>query len=133
MTILQQRLGNGLAFPVRPNPVRGALDYHQGARKVRESIELILMTEPGERVMRPDFGCGLRQFLMEPNTVATRSRLERTVTRSLELFEPRINLLEVRATPGDEPSLVNLSIRFEHRLDGSEGVLVYPFYLEAST
>jgi phage baseplate assembly protein W len=132
MTIMQQRLGRGPAFPVRPNAVRGALDYHQGTRKVRESIELILMTEPGERVMRPDFGCGLRQFLMEPNTVATRSRLERTVVRSLERFEPRINLLEVRANPGDEPSLVNLSIRFEHRLDGSEGVLVYPFYLEES-
>lgn len=132
MTILQQRLGRGPAFPLVPNPVRRALDYHQGSRKVRESIELILMTEPGERVMRPDFGCGLRRFLMEPNTVATRSRLERTVTRSLELFEPRINLLDVRATPGDEASLVNLSIRFEHRLDGSEGVLVYPFYLEAS-
>ncbi|MDH3299300.1 MAG: GPW/gp25 family protein [Acidimicrobiia bacterium] len=132
MTILQQRLGRGPAFPLVPNPVRKSLDYHQGSRKVRESIELILMTEPGERVMRPDFGCGLRRFLMEPNTVATRSRLERTVTRALELFEPRINLLDVRAIPGDEPSLVNLSIRFEHRLDGSEGVLVYPFYLEAS-
>jgi len=131
VTILQRRLGQGLAFPIVPNPVRGSLDYHQGSLKVKESIELILMTEPGERVMRPSFGCGLRQFLMEPNTIATRSRLQRTVTRALELFEPRINLLEVRATPGDEPSLVNLAIRFEHRLDGSEGVLVYPFYLEA--
>lgn len=131
MTVLQQRLGRGLGFPIVPDPVRGSLRYHQGSLKVKEAIELILMTEPGERLMRPEFGCGLRQFLMEPNTVATRSRLERTVTRALEQFEPRINLLEVRAAPGNEPSLVTLAIRYEHRLDGSEGVLVYPFYLEA--
>ena len=130
MTILQERLGRGLGFPIAPDSVLGALPYRAGTEKVRESIELILLTEPGERVMRPGFGCGLRQFLMEPNTIATRSRLERVVTRSLELFEPRIDLKEVRATPGDDPALVLLAIRFEHRLDGSEGLLVYPFYLE---
>jgi phage baseplate assembly protein W len=78
------RLGRGLGFPVSPDVVRGALTFRSGAEKVRESIELILRTEPGERVMRPRFGCGLRQFLMEPNSVATRARLERTVAAALE-------------------------------------------------
>lgn len=124
------RLGRGLGFPVRPDVVRGALAYRTGAEKVRESIEIILRTEPGERVMRPRFGCGLRQFLMEPNTVATRARLERAVTAALEAHEPRITLQQVSATPGDDPAVVHLTIRYEHRFDATEGLLVYPFYLE---
>lgn len=124
------RLGRGVAFPVRPDVDRGMLGYRSGAEKVRESIELILRTEPGERLMRPRFGCGLRQFLMEPNTVATRARLERTVVAALEAFEPRISLRQVSATPGDDPSLVILTVRYEHRFDSTDGLLVYPFYLE---
>jgi phage baseplate assembly protein W len=124
------RLGRGLAFPVSPDVVRGSLSYRSGAEKVREAIELILRTEPGERIMRPLFGCGLRQFLMEPNTVATRARLQRTVAAALEEYEPRVALQQVTATPGDDPALVHLTIRYEHRFDATEGLLVYPFYLE---
>ncbi len=130
MSTVVEHLGRGVGFPVRPGPVRADLAYRAGAEKVRESMELILRTEPGERLMRPQFGCGLRQFLMEPNNVATRARLERVVQRALESYEPRIRLRSVTATPGDEPSLVHLTIRYEHRLDQSEGLLVYPFYLE---
>lgn len=130
MNAAQTRLGRGVGFPVRPQLDRGALTFRSGAEKVRESIELILRTEPGERLMRPRFGCGLRQFLMEPNSVATRARLERAVTTALEAFEPRIVLRQVAATAGEDPSLVILAIRYEHRFDATEGLLVYPFYLE---
>ena len=129
-SIVEQRLGRGVGFPLGPDPVRGDLQYRSGAQKVREAIELILRTEPGERLMRPRFGCPLRQFLMEPNSVATRSRLERAVTDALTAFEPRIKLTQVVASPGDDPALIHLAIRYEHVLDGAENVLVYPFYLE---
>jgi phage baseplate assembly protein W len=125
------RLGSGWAFPVHPRPVTGDLPYASGAEKVREAILLVLRTEPGERVMRPTFGCGLRRFLAEPNTVGTRARLVRQVTAALETWEPRVRLREVTATAGDDPSLVLLTIRYEHARDGSQGVLVYPFHLEA--
>ena len=131
VSIVEQRLGRGVAFPVRPDAVHGAVGFRSGAEQVRQSIEVILRTEPGERVMRPRFGCPLRQFLMEPNTVATRSRLERAVRGALEAHEPRIELTQVVAGPGEEPSLVHLAVRYRHRIDGSEGLLVYPFYLEA--
>jgi len=124
------RLGRGVGFPVAPDVVRGALVHRSGAEKVRESIELILRTEPGERVMRPTFGCGLRQFLMEPNSVATRARLERVVAAALDTWEPRITVTELTALPGDDPAMVVLSIRYRHLFDAVEGVLVYPFYLE---
>jgi phage baseplate assembly protein W len=130
VTITAARLGTGLAFPVHPDLVRGDVRYRSGAEKVREAMLLILQTEPGERLMRPTYGCGLRQFLMEPNTVATRARIQREATRALEAFEPRIALRQLTAEPGDDASLVVLTIRYEHRRDGSPGVLVYPFYLE---
>ncbi|MDH3754616.1 MAG: GPW/gp25 family protein [Acidimicrobiia bacterium] len=130
MTATQRRLGTGLGFPMHPDSARGALSFRSGAAKVREAMEVILRTEPGERLMRPTYGCGLRQFLMEPNTVATRARIEREVRRALEAFEPRVSLTEVTASPGDDPALVELAIRYEHRRDGSDGVLVFPFYLE---
>jgi phage baseplate assembly protein W len=128
--VVEQRLGRGVGFPIHPDLVRGDLQLRSGAEKVRQSIELILRTEPGERLMRPTFGCPLRAFLMEPNTIATRSRLERVVTGALQAYEPRIALKQVAATPGGDPALIHLTIRYEHRLDGSEGLLVYPFYLE---
>ena len=130
MTVTPARLGSGWAFPVQPRPVIGDLPYASGAEKVREAILLVLQTEPGERVMRPTFGCGLRRYLGEPNTVATRARLVRQVTAAIEAWEPRVRLREVTATAGDDPSLVLLTVRYEHARDGSQGVLVYPFYLE---
>ena len=125
-----ERLGKGFAFPIIPDPLRGAVSYRAGAEKVRESIELILRTEPGERIMRPTFGCGLRQYLMELNTVATRADIQRSVTEAIESFEPRVIVNDVLVVPGDDPSLVTITIRYEHQRDGTEGLLVYPFYLE---
>jgi phage baseplate assembly protein W len=132
MTATQLRLGSGWAFPVRPDVVRGQVGYRVGAEKVREAILLILETEPGERLMRPAFGCGLRRFLAEPNTVATRARIAREVTQAIEAWEPRVRLRDVSVVAGDEPSLVLVTVRYEHTRDATEGLLVYPFYLEES-
>lgn len=129
-TLVDEWLGRGPAFPLRPDLLRGELHYRSGAEKVRQSIELVLRTEPGERLMRPDFGCPLRQFLMEPNTVATRSRLERTISDALTAYEPRIAVDQVLATPGEDPALVLLSIRYRLVLDDSRESLVLPFRLE---
>jgi phage baseplate assembly protein W len=130
MTAAQARLGTGWAFPVRPDAVRHAVAYRSGAEKVREALLVILQTEPGERVMRPAFGCGLRRFLAEPNTVATRARIAHDVARAVEAWEPRVLLSDVSVVAGADPSLVLVTIRYEHVRDASEGLLVYPFYLE---
>lgn len=131
MTATQRRLGSGWAFPVRPDVVGGGLTYRSGAEKVREAILVVLRTEQGERVMRPTFGAGLHRFRAEPNTVATRARIVRDVTVAVETWEPRVRLREVSAEPGDDdPSLVLLTVRYEHVRDSTDAVLVYPFYLE---
>jgi hypothetical protein len=122
-------LGTGWGFPVAPGP-RGRLPTAAGTDAVARSIYLILETEPGERVMRPHFGCGLRRYLMKPNTVATRSLIRTDVERALERWEPRIELASVTVEPGDDPALVLIRIAYLIARTRSPGNLVYPFYLE---
>lgn len=122
-------LGRGLAFPVEVTEGQGVA-FAAGREKVRQAIWIVLDTEPGERMMRPDFGCGLRRFLMRPNSAATRSQIAREVELSLSRWEPRIRLAEVAVAPGDDPSLVLIGVRYMHRRDSSEDNLVYPFHLE---
>jgi uncharacterized protein len=121
-------LGSGWSFPVAPGAAR-SLPLAHGPEKVAQSIRIILDTEPGERIMRPTFGCGLRRHLMQPNTVATRSLIERDVSQALAQWEPRIRLEGVAVTPGADPALVEIAISYVHVRDGRPGNLVYPFYL----
>ena len=123
-------LGRGPAFPIVPTGPLGAIPSAEGPDKVRQSIWIILETEPGERIMRPDFGCGLRRYLMKPNTPATRALMQRDVERALGNWEPRITLQEVRVEPGSDPAMVLIEVRYLHQRDGSPASLVYPFYLE---
>lgn len=125
----REYLGRGWSFPVAPERGVG-LALAEGPTKVAQSIRIILDTEPGERVMRPSFGCGLRRFLMSPNTVATRTLMQREVESALSTWEPRIQLEAVRVEEGEEPSLVLVHIAYTHVRDGRPGNLVYPFYLE---
>lgn len=122
-------LGRGWSLPLAPDRA-GRLGYADGPEKVRQAIGIVLETEPGERLMRPDFGCGLRRFLMKPNTTATRALIQREVERALVNWEPRIRLESVTATPGEDPALVLVEITYAQVLDGRRDNLVYPFYLE---
>ncbi len=122
-------LGRGWGFPLKPGP-RGRLPVAEGVDAVARSIHLILETEPGERVMRPRFGCGLRRYLMKPNTVATRALIRRDVERALERWEPRIEVKAVSAEAGDDPALVLIRIEYVVLRTRSSENLVYPFYLE---
>ncbi len=122
-------LGRGWSMPLAPDRT-GRLGYADGPEKVRQAIAIVLETEPGERLMRPGFGCGLRRFLMKPNTTATRTLIQKEVGRALADWEPRIRVESVTVTPGGDPSLVLVDIAYAHLLDGRRDSLVYPFYLE---
>lgn len=87
-------LGRGISFPPRVGP-DGRLQWSEGERNVRESIQVILTTEKRERLMLPEFGGGLGQYLFEPNTVATRHQIAERITRALALWEPRISVESV--------------------------------------
>jgi uncharacterized protein len=123
------RLGQGLGQPVAPDD-NGRLPFVAGPEKVRQSIFTLLDTDPGERVMRPDFGCGLRRYLMAPNNPATRAAIAREITQTLGRWEPRIQLLDIQVSPTDDRAMVLIEIQYAQVLDARQDVLVYPFYLE---
>ena len=122
-------LGRGWSLPVSPNAMH-TIEYAEGAEKVAQSIRIIIDTEPGERIMRPSFGCGLRRYLMRPNTSATRALIRHDVERGLAAFEPRIRVTEVAVDAGDDPALVLIRIAYVHERDNRPGNLFFPFYLE---
>src|SRR4051812_19213699 len=106
--------GRGWPFPVRPTP-SGALPLTGGEARVRQSILIILGTAPGERAMRPDFGCGIHDLVHLPNTAALRGLTEQRVREALTRWEPRVDVLDVRAeTPPEARNY--LLIRIDYRL-----------------
>lgn len=126
-----QRLGQGLGQPLAPDE-NGRLPVVSGPEKVRQAIFTLLDTDPGERVMRPDFGCGLRRYLMAPNSPATRAAIEREIGNTLARWEPRVKVVSIAVTPTDDRAMVLIEIHYAHVLDGRQDILVYPFYLEQS-
>ena len=94
--------GRSLSFPLRAG-ADGRLVWSQGEENIRESIIVILKTEPGERIALPNFGAGLNLFLFEPNNAATHAQIERAITNALTRWEQRIQIesVDVMTDPSD--------------------------------
>lgn len=123
-------LGVGWAFPPAFAP-NGQIVEAVYEDDVRQAITIILATNPGERVMRPDFGAGLDRFVFEPVNAATITQLRTAVDDALVAWEPRIDVLEVGVTQEGSP-LVVLLIEVQYRVRATNALanLVYPFYLQ---
>lgn len=123
-------LGRGLAFPPRVG-ADGRLAFSEGEDNVRDSIRIILLTDPGERLMREGFGCGLRRFLAEPNTPATRAQIRERILDALRRWEPRVAVEAVEVEPApDEPRMVLVTIAFRLVATGSRERLGLALELE---
>jgi uncharacterized protein len=123
-------LGVGWAFPPRIEPT-GTVAEAVYEDDIREAIRIILGTNPGERVMRPEFGAGLDEFLFEPVNIATITRLQRQVREALVTWEPRIDVEDVTVTPQGAPPVVLLvEVVYRVRATNARTNLVYPFYLQ---
>lgn len=122
-------LGVGWKFPIRVN-ARGGLSFSRHEQDIEESVWIILSTAKGERVMQPDFGCGIHDYVFAPNNVATRGSITYEVQKSLAQFEPRIEVTGVRVESFPE-SANRLLIHVDYRVrsTNSKRNLVYPFYL----
>ncbi|MGH8610010.1 MAG: GPW/gp25 family protein, partial [Gammaproteobacteria bacterium] len=98
---------------------------------VRQAIWIILATAKGERVMRPDFGCGISELVFAVNDAGTRGLVEYEVQEALRDWEPRIDVLEVKArSAGAQEEKLLISIDYRVRATDSRFNMVYPFYLE---
>ena len=122
-------LGIGWKFPVNVD-VRGNIQMSEYEQDIKEAIWIILATSKGERVMRPDFGSGIYNFVFAPINTATIGLIENSVREALIIYEPRIELLgvDVSAERADEGKLL-ISIDYRVRSTNNEFNLVYPFYL----
>lgn len=123
-------LGAGWKYPVRTDADR-KIAMSEYEEDIKEAIWIILGTAKGERVMRPDFGCGIHDFVFAPINTATVNLVENAVREALTLWEPRIELtkVEVSTEQADEGKLI-VSIDYRVRTTNNRFNLVYPFYLK---
>ena len=126
-------LGRGWSRPLRTTPTGEAVLVAED-EDIRQAILIILGTNRGERVMRPDFGAGLDSFVFEPVNLATITRIRNRVTESLITWEARIDVIEVRVTPnGAESNRLDIDLDYRVRSSNALHNLVYPFYLDEGT
>ena len=108
-----------LCWPLLPVPDDdGRIGFPDLETSVRQRIEAILRTSPGEQLMRPQFGAGLELAIHKPNTVSTRAELERSIFAHVGAFEPRIVLDRVEVSPGTDPALVMVTLAYRIRQIG---------------
>ena len=121
-------IGAGLGFPLQVN-VQGGIQLSTGTPNIEESIVIILRTDLGERVYRPNFGSRLSELVFEPMNVQTLMLIRLYVEQALEMWEPRIILKEVRADPDPIRGRVDIEIVYQPKNSLDTRSLVYPFYL----
>jgi uncharacterized protein len=122
-------LGVGWAFPVKLD-AQGAFERAEYEESVRQSIWTILGTAKGERVMRPEFGCGIYDLVFEVNDAATAGKVVQAVREALLAFEPRVDVRDVQVRPEQQGEVMLISIDYQVRATNNAFNLVYPFYLE---
>jgi uncharacterized protein len=123
-------LGVGWNFPLQPN-INGQVQMARYEESVRQSIWLILGTTPGERLMRPDFGCGIHTQVFATNSAGTAGQIISDARDALLKWEPRIDVLDITAIPDEtQPNLILIEIEYRVRTTNNRFNLVYPFYLE---
>lgn len=125
----QEFVGSGWAFPLRTDAT-GSIALVSGHTELIESMHLILATAPGERPMRPEFGCAIHDLVFAPANAATAGKISYEVRRALSRWEPRITVTDVIAR-FDEADQGRLLIDIEYVVRGSNDPrnLVFPFYV----
>jgi phage baseplate assembly protein W len=122
-------LGRGWAFPVAAD-AGGAIAMAEYEEDIRQAIVVILGTDPGERVMRPDFGAGLRALVFEPISGNTQTLAKHRVEQALILWEPRIDSIGVDVRPQPRRGLLEIDVHYRVRRTNTFYNVVYPFYLQ---
>jgi phage baseplate assembly protein W len=122
-------IGRGIAFPMRVDQ-SGSIATSSGASDIDSSIRMILTTAPGERLMRPAFGCKIWELLFEPINANTLGLMSEAVKEAISRWEPRVTLEDVRLDPsGQHAGEVLIEIDYVIRTTNDRRNLVYPFYV----
>lgn len=122
-------LGKGWKMPV--SVFKEKVQTSEGKNSIKESIMLILSTGKGERVMRPEFGCRLKEMVYASNNISTATLIKGHIEEALLNWEPRIEVLDITANPRQNEPVMDISIEYLVKTSNSKDNLVYPFYLES--
>lgn len=122
-------VGRGWAWPLGIDN-QGHMALTDEAIEVSQSMEIILRTMPGQRVMRPEFGCRIHDLVFAPNNLQTAVTAQHYVEQALERWEPRIEVVQVDARPNPEaPTELIIEIEYIIKATRDPRTLVFPFYL----
>ena len=122
-------LGTGVGFPLIV-AADGSLTWSSGEQSIAESILTVLATAPGERVMRPDFGCRAHELVFASNDPATHASIAHHAREALVNGEPRIEVLDVRVEGrGELDNVLLIEIDYQILANNSVHNLVYPYYI----
>lgn len=124
----EQFVGSGWSFPLRIGPT-GGIALVSGEQEVEEAMRLVLATAPGERPMRPEFGCAIHDLVFAPVNEQTAGRIQHEVYVSLDRWEPRIEVQDVDVTTGDGQNVLYIDVRYSIRGTNNPRSLVFPFYV----
>lgn len=122
-------LGRGWSFPPTFIKEREVVEMSSEEQDIHESIEIILSTRVGERIMKPEFGCNLEDLLFAPIDRNLITYVSRLVNTSITLYEPRVNIENVTIdTSQQSEGIINIDLDYTIRTTNSRRNLVYPFY-----
>jgi phage baseplate assembly protein W len=122
-------IGTGVAFPLQVDR-RGGIALARDETDIEQAIELILSTAPGERPMRPEFGCGVHDFVFDSIDAMTVGKMEVAIRTALDRWEPRVRVEKVEFDLSDvQAGRLIIDIGYRVRATNSIRNLVYPFYV----
>ncbi|CAG7638778.1 hypothetical protein PAESOLCIP111_03976 [Paenibacillus solanacearum] len=123
-------LGQGWKFPIEVDFATGRIKQTAHEDDIAEAIRIIIWTAKGERLMRPEFGCGIDRFLFEGSDDTTLRLIEAEIEEAIRLWEPRVHEIEVRAER-DAAKVEKLLIQVQYKVRTTNNLFnqVYPYYL----
>jgi phage baseplate assembly protein W len=124
-------LGVGWKFPIQLN-TNGEFKLSKYEEDIKEAILIILKTAPGERVMQPEFGCGIYKYIFSTINITNLMLMEEEVKKALMFYEPRIEVEKVHAIPNSDNNETQVLISIDYTIISTNDRqnLVYPFYLQ---
>jgi phage baseplate assembly protein W len=126
----QEFLGKGWRFPTNVS-LRGGIELSEYERDIKEAIWIILGTSKGERIMRPEFGCGIHDLTFSVFNTSSMGMIKESVKEALILWEPRIDIINIDVSQGgDDDERVLIDLDYKVRATNNEFNLVYPYYLK---
>jgi uncharacterized protein len=127
-------LGAGWGFPPEFRRDSRSVELVSDEEDIRQSLYLLVSTAPGERIMRPSYGCDLQSMVFERLTEATRTKIEHMVLRAIILFEPRVSVQEVNVHfVSHETGMIHIVVDYTIIQTNTRSNIVYPFYLKEGT